>query len=518
VKRLSKAILFALGGLLSLGLVTLIALNLYLQSPGTQAQIQEAIGDALGLPIEITNTSLTPWSDLKINGIRVPALDGGSGNFLEAQDFTAHYQVLPLLSRKLIVPHMTLNGPKLTWRQDAEGRWVWPRTTKKREGAVPETKPTEEKPKVRKPKRIEGESRSGFQVVIEGLDLQGGAVELLDAKGQPVVAARDVSVDFTRLQPNDLGGTLRIAGIVWASTITVEQLTAPFTFTDGTLDLPELAAQLAEGELRGSFRLETETPASEMEMKLSLSKVSLGPLSTSAGWAESGALSGRLSGNVEMHGSSKEFTRGEGKGHLELVEGHFQQLELFQAIGQVLAIDELANLHLSEASADFRIADEKAFIDPIVLGTPDLRITAKGIARFDNKLSLDAQLAITEKLARRLQDSVRKNFAEAGPDGWRPMPFKIGGKVLKPKTDIAEKLVGNIVGGQVQDLISGLFGGKKKKPDEKDAERKTNDKKKSAEKASPPPVPQRAAEPSTPGPTPIPTIPPTPEATPEPQP
>ncbi len=471
VKRLSKAILFTLAGLAALTVVALIVLNLYLQSPGTQAQIQEAISDALGMPIEITNTSLTPWSDLKINGIRIPAQDGAPGNFIEAQSFTAHYRVFPLFRRKLIVPHMTLDGPKVVWRETADGRWVWPKMGKAREEKEPS------KPKIKKEKQLEGESRTGFQVVIEGLGVQQGSIEMIDSKGVPVLTATDVSIEFTKLMPVDVAGTLRVAKVTWASAVSVDQLAAPFTFNKGTFDLSGLTAQLAEGTVNGNFHLETESPGAQMAFNLSLGQVSLGTLSTSAGWAEAGALTGAISGDVEMRGSSKEFTRGQGKGRLRLENGHFRQLELFQAIGQVLAIDELTNLQLSEASGEFRIADEKAFIESIILATPDLRVTANGVARMDNKLSLDARLAITDNLAKRLPESVRKSFAEPGADGIRSLDFKIGGKVLKPKTDIAEKLVGNIIGGEVQDLISGLFGNKKKKPDDKEAERKKVEKK-----------------------------------------
>ncbi len=94
VKKVSKAILITLAIVLALGTALLVGLNLYVQSPGTQARIQTELSKALRLPLQLTNTSVTPWSDLRITGITIPS---GGANFLEAASFTARYRLLPLL-------------------------------------------------------------------------------------------------------------------------------------------------------------------------------------------------------------------------------------------------------------------------------------------------------------------------------------------------------------------------------------------------------------------------------------
>ena len=89
VKRLSKTILIGGGGLVVLAAGALIALNFYVKSSSVQAQIQDALGDALGLKVKLAGVSYTPFGDLKINGIQVAQPDGAPGNFIEAKSFTA---------------------------------------------------------------------------------------------------------------------------------------------------------------------------------------------------------------------------------------------------------------------------------------------------------------------------------------------------------------------------------------------------------------------------------------------
>lgn len=479
MNALSKGILWVVGALVVLGIIASLGLNLYLKSPATQAQIEDAIGDALGMPIEITSTSLAPWSDLRINGIRIPGPEGSGTSIGEAPSFTARYRLLPLFSKELVITSMTLDTPKLAWRQNGQGRWAWPPAKKEKEER-------KEKKKKRKGEQLEGESTSGFQVLIDGLKVEQGTLELQDVNGVPVAIATGVNLDFTRLAAHDMSGTLAIEKITWG-TLVFEQVTSPFRVTEEGFELPELAAQLASGDVRGSVKLEGSAPDALLTGKLTLARVDLAKLAAQTGWTN-GTVSGALHGQVEMRGPSADLAQATGRGHLELERGQFRQNELFQTIGEVLAIDELVNLRLASATADFRIADEKVFIEPLTLVTSDLRVTAKGNVHFDKKINLAARLAVSETVSKRLPGFIRESFSAADSERVRAIDFNVSGRTNKPKTDLAEQLVGRKVGEEVQDLLSGLFGVKKKKNDskeeKKDSERKEEKKRKKAEKSA----------------------------------
>ena len=127
MKRLSKAILILLAALVAIACVALLGVNLYVQSPGTQTRIQEELSKKLGVPLLIANTSLTPWSELRINGITIPTEEG---NFLEATVFSARYRLSALLHQRLVIYDMRAENPRIVWREDAEGKWTLPKLPK----------------------------------------------------------------------------------------------------------------------------------------------------------------------------------------------------------------------------------------------------------------------------------------------------------------------------------------------------------------------------------------------------
>ena len=121
VKKLSKAILIALGAVLALAIAVVFGINLYIQSPGVQSRLQEEISRSLRVPLKITNTSVTPWSDLRITGITVP---NGGTNLLEAASFNARYRLWPIFSGKLVIYNMSVDSPTIVWPQNADRKSV----------------------------------------------------------------------------------------------------------------------------------------------------------------------------------------------------------------------------------------------------------------------------------------------------------------------------------------------------------------------------------------------------------
>ncbi|MEO8352987.1 MAG: AsmA-like C-terminal region-containing protein, partial [Chthoniobacteraceae bacterium] len=448
-----------------------IASSFYLKSPRARAQIEEALSDALGTPIQITNLSFNIWSDLEINGITVPAPDGSADRFLTAREFTAEYRLLPLTVKTLVIPKMVLREPVMIWPQNEEGRWVWPKR-KKEKANVPD----------KKKEGVKGKSTSGFEVVIRSLEIQNGHITMLDREKNPMFIGEGVTLKFTRLEKDDLEGSLTAEHLTWAGVFPTHHVTTPFIYREDTLSLPDLAADVAGGKMRGSLKVATNGKDAPMNVDMTFEEINFGTLAAENGWAERG-VAGRLFGNVHLNGKTREMARAEGRGRLEVKDARFEKLNLFQTIGQVLEIDELANLQLTEATASLRIADEKAFVESLVLGTPNLRITANGVARFDKKLKLDAKLAVDSNLAGRLPGFVLDEFSAASSESMRAIEFKISGQIDKPKTDLAEKLIGKKIGGQVTELISSLFGGRQDKDSGKDGDKKRKKDKKKADRA-----------------------------------
>src|ERR1700756_5077008 len=96
--------MIAVGALIGLAVVVLIGVNLYVQSQGAQAKIQQELSRSLGVPLKIRSTSVTPWGGLELSGITIPqTLSGGPKHFLQAKTFRLRVRFLSLFARRLVI-------------------------------------------------------------------------------------------------------------------------------------------------------------------------------------------------------------------------------------------------------------------------------------------------------------------------------------------------------------------------------------------------------------------------------
>ena len=128
MQKLGRLILLLIGGLLILGAVVLLGVNLYVQSQGTQARIQGELRQRFGANLNIGRISVTPWSGVKLSGITIAQGPQGSGNFLEAENFGLRIAFFSLFSKRLVFKEVSLLKPNVVWPQNADGKWRLPKT------------------------------------------------------------------------------------------------------------------------------------------------------------------------------------------------------------------------------------------------------------------------------------------------------------------------------------------------------------------------------------------------------
>jgi len=502
VKKLSRAILIAFGVVGALVVAAVFGVNLYIQSPGVQALIQEEISRALRLPLRITNSSVSPWGDLSITGITIPHGENGGTNLLEAAAFRARYRVLPLFTGRLIIHDMSVENPKLIWPQDAEGKWTLPKPERAaaKSAAAPPSGVATPAPAAASPaaevakKDAAPKKKRGLQVTVDGFEIRHGHVELLNTAREPVAVFSDVNMRYTTLTPERIEGVATFASIVSAGGLVFENVRTPFNYTPAALDLPQLTATLAGGPVTGSFKVRSAEPKSPFEIGLRFEEVDIAKIAAAAKWGE-GQAAGLAAGTLELRGTFAQFARSEGNVEVTLRDGRFHEFGYFEMIGQALQIKQLSDLRLKDSTATARVADEKLFFENITLDAAQLQLSAKGIARFDGKLQFAARLTAQEALIKQLPSLVRDNFA-AGENATRTIDFNITGKAAKPKTDLLDKIVGKKLEDQFEDLVGNLFGNRKKKDDEKKDDGKKSDKKKK-KKDEPEPDAARLEAPAT---------------------
>src|SRR5207237_2723100 len=129
MRKLRRITFIAFAAVIALGAILLLGVNLYVQSHGTQAKIQQELSRRLGTRLEIRSMSVTPWGGLQLSGITIPQTSpAGPRHFLEAKTFRLRVRFLSLFSRRLVIKEVSLINPKVVWPQDAEGKWKLPKS------------------------------------------------------------------------------------------------------------------------------------------------------------------------------------------------------------------------------------------------------------------------------------------------------------------------------------------------------------------------------------------------------
>ena len=127
MQKFGRLALILFGGLSVFGAVVFLALNLYVQSQGTQARIQQELRQRFGASLKIGRISVTPWSGLKLTGITIAqGSNSATGNFLEAKNFGLRIAFFSIFSRRLVIKEVSLASPNVVWLQNADGKWRLP--------------------------------------------------------------------------------------------------------------------------------------------------------------------------------------------------------------------------------------------------------------------------------------------------------------------------------------------------------------------------------------------------------
>ena len=262
VHKVAKAILVAGGVLAALIAVTMLCVNLYVQSTGVQVRIQKALGDAAHMQVKLTGANFTPWNGLKLVGLEAPQTDRlHPGDFFQSPEIHARIAIMPLLRRRCVVTELAILDSAVTWFQDEKGSWRLPgaeATPPSEEAASVPPIPSPTPPlSPQPPTAAPAVSGPIFTLAVDHFRLKRGAMEFLDRGGRSVAALTGVNVDCPNPSAAAVTGKARINEAMIKGFLKLRDMSADFSFAGGNLRLPNLDANLAQGRIGGSFEMET---------------------------------------------------------------------------------------------------------------------------------------------------------------------------------------------------------------------------------------------------------------------
>lgn len=480
--------MIALGALIGLGAVVLLGVNLYVQSQGAQAKIQQELSRSLGVPLKIRSMSVTPWGGLELSGITIPqTVPVGPKNFLEARTFRLRVRFLSLFSRRIIIKEVSLIAPRVVWPQNKEGKWRIPDTRKARvradspsqgltnsqaaaatESLQPEpshivtnpaTAPSSPQATVTVQHR---ETRLTVAPEVRRVTVQDGDFTFLDQTGSLVASFAGVNFRTNIRSGQALRGDAKVARVSIRDRFFFEQLRSPLRYEPDVLELSKISARVAQGEVNGYFAIQPEAEDSPFTVSINFHDVLADQLVGNAGGPK-GMVNGKLEGSFQASGKTSDPEALSGQGEIFLREGRVQQYKLLVLLGQILQIDELQELHLDQADAKYRVSPGLVTIDELILRSPNIRLTSSGTIAFDGTLQLHSQLAINDRIRGQLFKAIRDNFHRIDDPAYSAIEFRVGGTVDRPSTNLVEQVVGR----DISSMLNTFFGGKKNRQKKK---------------------------------------------------
>jgi type II secretion system protein N len=485
VRSLIRTATIVAGAVIGLLALVVIGLNLYVQSLGTQARIQQELSQRLGAPVRIKAVSVTPWGGLSLSGISIASEPtGGATDFLTAKSFELHAGIISLFAGSLVIKKVSLVSPKIVWPQNEDGKWRLPGARKSSKSVPDSSAPTESPapsplaepsasaaavvaatpPEPAGPAPVESSPVSPLRpktATVLVPDVRRAAIDdgdfrFLDRSGSLVAAFEGVELRATVQNLNSLRGSATIAKMSARDRFFLEKLRSPIRYDPQGLELPKISAHAAGGEMSGAFHMEPQSKDSPFQVSVKFRDVQADQLVSDAGGSP-GMIKGKLEGNFEASGSASDTSALSGTGDIVLHDGQLQQYSILVALGQVLQIEELTQLHLEQAEAKYHITPGLVTIDELILRSPNIRLSATGTVTFNGKLHLASQLAINEKVRSQLFKPIRQNFQPTAEAGYSAVDFQVSGTLDRPKTNLVDRIVGR----DLKDLVSGFLGGKK---------------------------------------------------------
>lgn len=463
----------------------LLAVNLYVQSKSTQARIQRELSERLGATLKIDRISVTPWSGLKLTGISMPQSDAGiSAEFLRADTFRLRIDFWSLFSQRLVIKEVALLHPKVIWRQNASGKWRLPvadaaasETAEVAAAPEPVTAPgaapaeqtsAEGQPlagmSVPTPGRVPpadvpAPSGNAFTPEVRRVTLTNGDFHFFDAGGKPVATFAGVNFRSNFREGSALRGSAAIGKISLRDRFYLEDLQSPLRYDAAVLEFSDIRARAAGGEVSGDFAMNPSDSGSPFVVNVKFHDIQADRVVTDAG-GPAGMVQGRIEGQLVANGKTADPNALSGSGEIYLRDGEVRQYSILVALGQLLQIEELTQLHFTDARVKYHITPGVVSVDEMLLSSANIKLSATGTISFSGKMRLESQLAISETIQRQLFGAIAGNFHPTEQPGFSAINFQVSGTVDKPKSNLMDKLVGGQLKG-IGGVIDSLFGGGK---------------------------------------------------------
>lgn len=459
VNKFAKGVILAAAGAGAIASLSLLSINLYVESSKFQSQLETMLSRELKMPVKVGQIHLSPLGHLKARDLSIPVEQKGGGTeFLHIPDVSAKVAWGPLFAGRLIVEELSIHSPKVEWAQTKKGRWKLPQEkAPKKNGKSEEVAKVEPTPKpqpeveAERPSKPEKTPKRTLEFRISVARLDHGTFRFLDRKGREVALFEGVSVSCPEISKGSVTGVADIEKVTFHGKWVIHHFRTPFSYENGNLSFPEIKASIGGGTLSGVYTMQPEEEGTPFRVQLDFEKVDLGNVLREADVDSTVKAEGILNGKLSLEGKGDDEDSIRGDGRFTLDQGIMEQNSFIQMLGQALQIEELARLELQQSHMNCRVADGRVYIEELLLASKNLQLTASGETRFDGKLQLQADLGVNQRLSRQFPKWIADKFTPT--DLGSVLRFNISGTLDRPETDLMRLLIGERLERQAVNLI-----------------------------------------------------------------
>jgi hypothetical protein len=429
----------------------LLAINLYIQSPGIQRQLRESVSESLDLPIDVFRITFTPWYGLNLESVTVGNVDL-TGPVLRAQTLRVRCDYFALFRHKIIIREILLQHVAMT---------------------VPVASAASDKPEARVQKAIAGSPGASesigrrtprsiydtapvaasksptlrdtltrrFWVEIQKFKLRDAAITVVHPDGSIVAQVNGLNC-ILNFRHGDYLGRAHAESATVGNAVQINDIGAPLKFEAGVLAVGGISASLSGGELTGDLKVDFTNPEVPYHLQMSIAGVDLNEVASHTSNFLDRAH-GTLEGSFELNGNVRNVSTLSGSGSVEIKSAYLDQYPLMQEIGRWTQIDELKRLNLERAVSDFRVVGPNIQFDSISLVSKNCTITLNGKVEDAHRLDLDGRLTVSQFLSQKIPNELGDNFHPTDDGHGRYIDFQVSGSIVKPQSNLIDRIIGD---------------------------------------------------------------------------
>jgi len=413
------------------------------------------VSQSIGLPISVFRITFTPWGEFVFQEVTVGNPSAGLP-LAKAERLTVACDFFPFFHHKVAIKqvalrHVEINLPivnpdsisELEDGIDQSDSDFGPEPVQPAPPSSAVAPPPRPHPPLppHRPLKFRIPLPHHFWAEIRKFKVVDGSIFLIGPDGAPAVTLRGVTC-VLHFQRGDYAGEVRAEAASLGTSLILADLHSPVKCTSGDLDLQDIHGALSGGEVSGSFHLDLAKPEFPYQFSLQLYGVDVNDITSRTGGFLDRAH-GTLKGSFRLAGLMSDPSHNSGQGELEIKAGYLDQYPILQEIGRWTQIDELRRLELEQAASHFRVVGPNVRVDSVRLISKNCQISLSGTVEGARNLDLTGRITMTQFLSQKIPSELEENFVPSEDGRARSLDFQVTGPILKPHTNLFERIIGD---------------------------------------------------------------------------